>query len=146
MTYWILNLIFLIPALAVAGAGLLRRAADRGNPEPRRTPLLAAVALATAILLALTACFDNAMIAAGLFGYAPDKISGAMLGAAPLEDFAYPLAAALLLPGLWQLLGTIPHGREPRGPAPHGREPHGRELRGRTSGREPQGREGSTHD
>ena len=45
------------------------------------------------------------MIAAGLFSYAPGLISGLSMGLAPLEDFAYPVAAVLLLPALWLLLG-----------------------------------------
>src|SRR5699024_367998 len=31
-------------------------------------------------------------------------ISGVRIGKAPVEDFAYPLAGAMLLPALWQLL------------------------------------------
>jgi hypothetical protein len=44
------------------------------------------------------------MIGVGLVGYDPAKISGAFIGIAPLEDFAYALAAAVLLPSLWILL------------------------------------------
>jgi len=43
------------------------------------------------------------MIAIGLVGYDAAKISGAFVGIAPLEDFAYALAAAVLLPSLWVL-------------------------------------------
>ena len=41
----------------------------------------------------------------GLVGYDRALISGAFIGVAPLEDFAYAVAAAILLPSLWALLG-----------------------------------------
>ena len=102
MTYWLLNLCFLVPAALVLTAALIRR--RRRNLANRS--FLATLAGSAAILLALTAVFDNLMITAGLFGYNPERISGAFLGLAPLEDFAYPLAAVLLLPALWQLFGN----------------------------------------
>ena len=108
MTYWALNAAFLVPAAAVL-ATAVRRRRMRG----------AALAATAAILLVLTAVFDNLMIAAGLFGYNPDRISGAFLGAAPLEDFAYSIAAVLLLPALWALIGGPRPARPARGrPAP----------------------------
>jgi len=56
-------------------------------------------------LCLLTLVFDTLMIAADLYVYAPDKILGVYLWGAPLEDFAYPLAAALAMPVLWTVLG-----------------------------------------
>ena len=55
-------------------------------------------------LLVLTAIFDNVMIAFGLFAYRAGSLTGLTLGRAPLEDFAYPVAAAVLLPVLWRWL------------------------------------------
>ncbi|MFU8948034.1 lycopene cyclase domain-containing protein [Mycetocola zhadangensis] len=101
MTYWLLNLIFLVPALSI---GLLA-AARTTRRTPNRRPFLRMAVTLIAVLL-MTAVFDNVMIAIGLFGYNPDLISGAFLGLAPLEDFAYAIAAAVLLPGLWLLLPT----------------------------------------
>ena len=101
MTYWALNAVFLIPAAAVLILALLRRTA----PGPGRKGMLAALTITGVVLLVLTAVFDNVMIAAGLFWYNPERISGAFIGRAPLEDFAYALAAVLLLPALWMLLG-----------------------------------------
>lgn len=97
MTYWTLNAFFLVPAVLVFTAALLAR---------RRRPVFfrSAAAVAAAVLLALTAVFDNVMIRVGLFWYNEDRISGAFIGTAPVEDFAYPLAAVLLLPALWVLL------------------------------------------
>ncbi|MFE6997646.1 lycopene cyclase domain-containing protein [Microbacterium sp. NPDC057659] len=94
MTYPALSAVFL--AIAVVFAILVRR----------RTPLsLTALAITAGVLLVLTAVFDNLMIAAGLFAYADDeRVSGLMIGAAPIEDFAYPLAAVILLPALWGVL------------------------------------------
>jgi lycopene cyclase domain-containing protein len=99
MSYWALNAVFLFAALAVATAAVLTLK-GRG-----RSVALAAAGGAAAVVLVLTAVFDNLMIAAGLFTYAPEMISGAMVGLAPLEDFAYPVAAVLLLPAMWTLLG-----------------------------------------
>ena len=53
----------------------------------------------------MTAVFDNVMIGIGLVGYDRTLISGAFIGIAPLEDFAYAVAAVALLPSLWMLLG-----------------------------------------
>ncbi|MDJ0355907.1 lycopene cyclase domain-containing protein [Paenarthrobacter sp. PH39-S1] len=108
MTYWTINVVFLLPAAVAAVAAFIRIS--------QRSPLsgklwsfhLRAVGQSAALLLVLTAVFDNAMIAAGLFGYNPEKISGAMIGLAPLEDFAYPVGALLLLPAMWIGLAKKP--------------------------------------
>jgi lycopene cyclase domain-containing protein len=94
MTYWALNALFLGTVALVALAAVLTR---RG---PRWRPLV----LAAVVLLATTAVFDNVMIGIGLVAYNPDLISGAFVGIAPLEDFAYAIAAVVLLPSLWHLL------------------------------------------
>ena len=94
MTYWALNAIFLGAVAAVALAAVLTR----------RAPRWAGVALALGIVLVMTAVFDNVMIGVGLVGYNESKISGAFIGNAPLEDFAYAIAAVILLPSLWTLL------------------------------------------
>lgn len=96
MNFWELNLVFLgISAAALLVAVLARRVRGRH---------VLAIVLSTLILWALTAVFDNIMIASGLFDYGHHRLGGAYIGLAPLEDFAYPLGAALLLPGLWLLL------------------------------------------
>jgi lycopene cyclase domain-containing protein len=96
MTYLVLALGFL--AAAVVVAVVARRTAPR--PAGCR-----ALALAAGVLLLLTAVFDNVMIASGLFTYSDAHISGLRIGLAPVEDFAYPLAAVILLPALWTMLG-----------------------------------------
>jgi small toxic polypeptide LdrA/B/C/D len=96
MTYLQLSAWFLGAAVVIAiGLGLLTR--GRG-PHP------GAVALTVLVMLTLTAVFDTIMIASELFHYAGPQLLGVHIGLAPVEDFAYPLAGALLLPALWAAL------------------------------------------
>jgi lycopene cyclase domain-containing protein len=108
VTYLGLNTIFLGLAVLLAVATLWLR------PSSRR--LIPAAGLALAVVLLLTAVFDNIMIGVGLVAYDPELISGVFVGLAPVEDFAYPVGAALLLPALWSLLGgdTRPGDQHPR--------------------------------
>lgn len=123
MTYALVDVVFLALAAALSGAALARRP-PRGRTEPvtrrpRRAGRPRAVrgfwrpALAGgAVLVLLTAVFDSVMISAGLFGYRPDALSGAFVGLAPIEDFAYPIAAFVLLPALWRRMrGNDPEAR-----------------------------------
>ena len=95
MTYWALNSIFLavVAVLAITA---------------RRRLSWAALGLSLAVLLVMTAVFDNVMIGIGLVAYNESLISGAFIGIAPLEDFAYTIAAVVGLPSLWVLLGQRP--------------------------------------
>jgi lycopene cyclase domain-containing protein len=95
MTYWLLNVVFLIPVV-ILGVLAMRRLR------------WAAVGLTAAVVLLMTAVFDNIMISIGLVDYAPALISGMFIGVAPLEDFAYAVAAIVGLPSLWALLGPRP--------------------------------------
>ena len=97
MTYWALNAVFLAVVAGVAIAAIIAH----------RTPIWRAVGLAAIPLLALTAIFDNVLVGTGIVGYDPTLISGARIGVAPLEDFAYAIAALVLLPSLWSLLGGV---------------------------------------
>ena len=94
MNYWALNGAFLLVVAIVAAVALIRDRARLWRP--------ALVGLC--ILVVFTAIFDNLMIGAGLVGYNPARISGVFIGRAPVEDFAYAIAAAILLPSLWVLL------------------------------------------
>lgn len=107
MSYLALDAVFLVVCCAVT-AGVARAARRRGGRRDNTRVSWPAVAIAGVVLLALTAVFDNVMIAVGLFSYDPASLSGAHLGHVPVEDFAYPVAAALMLPALWVLL----RGRE----------------------------------
>ena len=62
---------------------------------------------------ALTAVFDNVMIAAGLFTYPPEHLSGLRVGLAPLEDFSYAVCAAFLVPAVFALLPARASVEEP---------------------------------
>lgn len=99
MSYWTLNLFFLAAVAVVAVLAVLK--------VRRARPALAAV-VTLGILLVFTAVFDNVMIGVGLVGYEESLISGVKIGIAPLEDFAYAIAAAILLPSLWVLLPARP--------------------------------------
>ncbi len=97
MTYAGLALPFVLLAVAVlATAAALRR--------PSRSWWLA-TGVTLVGLLVLTVVFDNVMIAADLFRFGDEHLSGARLGRAPVEDLAWPLAAGLGLPGLALLIG-----------------------------------------
>lgn len=90
-TYLALNMIVLVVVCIV-----LRISPRR----PRRPWVIMAICL-----FALTLLFDNIMIAFDLFTYAPDKILGVHVVLAPIEDFMYPLLAALMMPAIWNKLG-----------------------------------------
>ena len=94
MSYVLLCAAFLVAAVVVA---LVVRRRDR-MPSP------AALWITAGVLVLLTAVFDNVMIAVGLFDYSSAHISGIRIGEAPIEDFAYPLAAVIVLPALWSRL------------------------------------------
>lgn len=95
MTYWALNAVFLA-VVVVVGVLAARRVR------------WAALGVTAVVLLVMTAVFDNIMIGVGLVAYDPERISGAFIGIAPLEDFAYAIAAVVGLPALWHLLARRP--------------------------------------
>ena len=98
MTYTLLNVVFLgIVAIVAIAAVVVRRA-----------PRWRAVGLAAVLLLTLTAIFDNVIIGTGLVAYDLSLISGVFVGLAPIEDFAYTVAALVLLPAVWELLRRAP--------------------------------------
>jgi len=91
MTYLALNATFLLTLFVVL------------NVLVRRTPWRV-IGITTIFLLVLTVIFDNAIVGTGIVAYDASKISGLMIGIAPIEDFAYTLAAAILIPSVWILL------------------------------------------
>ncbi|WP_028045889.1 lycopene cyclase domain-containing protein [Cellulomonas sp. URHE0023] len=101
MTYLELDLVFVAcaAALAVAGARAARR---RGMPFARP------VAVTLVVLVALTVVFDSLMIAADLFRYDAASLLGVTVWLSPVEDLAWPVAAALALPSVWVLLAPVP--------------------------------------
>lgn len=110
MTYLWLALAF-ISAAVVAGVIFARqgvRVRDGRSGEARKH--WQAVGLAFAALAVLTAVFDSVMIGMELFHYDPSHILGVKIGLAPIEDFAYPLAGVVALPGLWVWLTRKKNG------------------------------------
>lgn len=100
--YTTLNLTMSIPVVAAAGIAWWRlRGAER-----RRW--LIGVGGSLVVLLVLTAIFDNIMISAGLVAYDDELTSGIRLGVAPIEDFAYAIAAAVFMPSVWFVLTAAP--------------------------------------
>lgn len=74
-------------------------------PRPRFGRRMAASGVAAAVLVVLTAVFDNLMIAADLFTYPAEHLSGIRIGLAPIEDFSYAVCAAFAVPAIRTLLG-----------------------------------------
>lgn len=99
MSYPVLALIGVVVALI--GGAMLTGAAFRRNPMLPRGRHVSALVVTVLALFTLTLIFDNIMIGADLFHYAPEHLLGVSVGLAPLEDFSYPLAGALLLPAMW---------------------------------------------
>lgn len=99
MTYTLLNIVFLGLVALVAIVALV----------VRRAPRWRAVGLAAVLMLTLTAVFDNVIIGTGLVAYDDSLISGVRIGIAPIEDFAYTVAALVLLPSVWELLRPAPN-------------------------------------
>ena len=57
------------------------------------------------IMVLLTAIFDNLLILMDTFRYNPLLISGWLIGRAPIEDYAYTVAMAVIMPLIWERLG-----------------------------------------
>jgi lycopene cyclase domain-containing protein len=100
VSYPAVALLFLaVASVMTAAVAVVRR------PGRRWWWCTAAVA---GVLLVLTAVFDSLMIAADLFRFDESRLLGWHVLLAPVEDFAWPLASALALPALWELLGPRP--------------------------------------
>jgi len=58
-------------------------------------------------LVIATIAGDNLIIAGGIVQYDPTKILGIFIGVAPVEDFAYSVIAAVLIPAIWTSLKRL---------------------------------------
>ena len=105
MSFALLSGWFLLGSLALFLVVLRLRRIQFGAVAP-------ALGFALAVLMVLTAVFDNVMIAAGLFDYGDQSLLGIRVGLAPIEDFSYPLAAVLFMPALWWLGGGTAPARK----------------------------------
>lgn len=57
------------------------------------------------ILLLMTAVFDSLIVGLGIVAYEPGNYLGVLIGRAPIEDFAYTIAALLVVPYIWKRIG-----------------------------------------
>lgn len=81
-------------------------------PVLRTTPG-APVLWTGAALVAMTAVFDAAIVGFGLTVYDESLILGVRVGPSPIEDFGYTLAAVMIVPTLWTVLGRSRRGHGP---------------------------------
>ena len=106
MTYLSLAAVFVGASLVVLGVAVaVRRPARRW---------WAATGLTLLALVVLTAVFDSLMIAADLFRFDEERLLGVHVGLAPLEDFAWPLAAVAVVPAVMLLLPATARAEEDR--------------------------------
>jgi lycopene cyclase domain-containing protein len=93
MSYALLNLIFVIPVLVFLFAY-------------RWLAHWSTLCYTLVALLLMTAVFDNFIVGSGIVAYDAELLSGVFIGFAPIEDFAYTLVAAVLIPMTWWWLGS----------------------------------------
>ena len=103
MTYSLLNSVFIGLAIWFAAIAIVM-STKRGVKFT--TSLWWTFGITLVIMMITTAVFDNVIIGVGLVAYDPSTLLGSHIGLAPLEDFGYTLAAVIILPVLWILLGT----------------------------------------
>ena len=84
MNYLVMNTWFIVPVLAWY---CIRFRASRIRID----------SIALAVLMLMTAVFDNLIIVAKIVSYDESKISGVKLFVAPIEDFAYTLVLVPLI-------------------------------------------------
>jgi len=53
-------------------------------------------------LIVMTAVFDSMLVHLDIIAYTQSMISGIRIGYAPVEDFAYPILATLIIPFVWE--------------------------------------------
>ena len=91
MTYLALNMTFMLIAFVTL------------NLVSRKSPWRA-IGFTMLWMLIVTLVFDNIIIGLEIVGYDKTKISGILLGLAPIEDFAYTVVAVLAVSIIWTKL------------------------------------------
>jgi lycopene cyclase domain-containing protein len=91
MTYLALNLTFMFIAFVTLNL-VSRKSSWR------------AIGFTMLWMLLVTLVFDNLIIGLEIVGYDKTKISGILLGLAPIEDFAYTVVAVLAVSIIWTKL------------------------------------------
>jgi lycopene cyclase domain-containing protein len=92
-TYIILNILFMITVFLALGFKVVL---------PIRRYLIVGLSL-----IIMTAVFDSALVHFDIIAYTHSMISGIRIGYAPIEDFAYPILATLIIPFVWERLGRV---------------------------------------
>lgn len=98
MSYATLNMLFLAAVCTVTV--VLTRRAGVG------VRWWTSVGLIMVALLVLTVIFDSIIIMTDMVRYDESLLVGVTIWHTPIEDLAWPVAAALLLPALWTWLGS----------------------------------------
>lgn len=93
MTYTLLNLIFIAPAVIIAIVAYQKNEA-----------LFRQSAWLFVPLILMSIFFNNILTSIPIITYDTTKLSGLYLGSAPAEDFAYTLVLVILIPALWSLI------------------------------------------
>ena len=93
MNYLALNLIVLAGVAALGSWFWLK--------QQRATWLAAAATVILVFLIAVVG--DNFIVGNSIVAYHAEKLVGAYLGVAPVEDFAYTIASVILVPAVWLL-------------------------------------------
>ena len=91
MNYLALNVTFMLIAFVTL------------NLVSRKSPWRA-ISFTMFWMLLVTLVFDNIIIGLEIVGYDKSKISGILLGLAPIEDFAYTVVAVLAVSIIWTKL------------------------------------------
>lgn len=105
MTYMTLNLLVLGLGFWFFVVGIVFIAQQRRKKLDPGRGLLRQYVATLAVLVVLTGIFDNVIVALGIVAYDTTHITGLFVGVVPIEDFAYSVAAVLVLPTLWGVLG-----------------------------------------
>lgn len=90
MTYLLLGLAFTVPTILVSSLVIARRGAS-----------FKPIILAILVLLVATTIGDNLIIQSGIVAYDSSKILGIRVGVAPIEDYAYSIAAVFVVSAVW---------------------------------------------
>lgn len=67
-----------------------------------KTPVNRKLLLVLGLLLVATVLFDSLLVGSGIVRYYQGRYLGVFIGKAPIEDFAYTIAAVPLMIGLWE--------------------------------------------
>ncbi|MEN0102599.1 MAG: lycopene cyclase domain-containing protein [Curtobacterium sp.] len=114
------GIVAVVGIVAAVVAARRQRRLGRDVHRRRRTGVVTGL-VAGVVLLVMTIVFDNVIVTLRVVAYDPALISGVKIGAIPIEDLAYSIAAVVLLPSLWVLFDRS-HGTDHETQPPTGQE------------------------